>query len=94
MKSECAFKLAELINNRQIRIICTEAQRERIMEELSVLKQDHIDADTRKKGDNQQGEYERYTRTFSGLPRHVDNGNVFPYKNRYLKDQKAKLGQI
>ena len=27
-----------------------EAQRERIMEELSVLKQDHIDADTRKKG--------------------------------------------
>ena len=50
LKSECAFKLAELINNRQIRIICTEAQRERIMEELSVLKQDHIDADTRKKG--------------------------------------------
>ena len=50
MKSECAFKLAEMINNRLLRIICTEAQRERIIEELSVLKQAHIDADTRKKG--------------------------------------------
>lgn len=50
LKSECGFKLAELVNNRQIRIVCTDAQRERIKKELSVLKIDHIDADTRKKG--------------------------------------------
>lgn len=50
LKSECGFKLAELVNNRQIRIVCTDAQRERIKKELSVLKQDHIDADTRRKG--------------------------------------------
>ena len=50
LKSECAFKLAELVNARKIRIVCTEVQRERIIEELGVLKQDHIDADTRKKG--------------------------------------------
>lgn len=50
LKSECGFKLAEMINSRLIRIVCTEAQRERIIEELGVLKQDHIDSDTRKKG--------------------------------------------
>lgn len=50
LKSECSFKLAELVNARKIRIVCTEVQRERIIEELGVLKQDHIDADTRKKG--------------------------------------------
>jgi hypothetical protein len=50
IKSECGFKLAELINARMLRIICTEAQRESIIEELGVLKQDHIDADTKKKG--------------------------------------------
>ena len=50
LKSECAFKLAELINSRQIRIICSDKQRERIKKELAVLKQAHIDADTRKKG--------------------------------------------
>ncbi|WP_221660823.1 phage terminase large subunit [Bacteroides xylanisolvens] len=50
LKSECAFKLAELINARKIRIICTDAQRERIKKELGVLKQDHVDADTKKKG--------------------------------------------
>ena len=50
IKSECAFKLAELINDRKLRIICTEEQKDRIIEELGVLKQDHIDADTKKKG--------------------------------------------
>lgn len=50
LKSECGFKLAELINNRTVRVVCTDAQRERIKKELSVLKQDHIDADTRRKG--------------------------------------------
>lgn len=50
IKSECAFKLAELINKRLIRIVCTESQKEKIIEELSALKQAHIDNDTRKKG--------------------------------------------
>ena len=50
LKSECGFKLAELVNARKLRIVCTEAQKNRIIEELGVLKQDHIDADTRKKG--------------------------------------------
>lgn len=49
LKSECAFKLAELINSRKIRIICTDTQKERIKKELGILKQDHVDADTRKK---------------------------------------------
>ena len=48
LKSECAFKLAELINRRAIKIICTPEQREKIMEELSVLKQANIDNDTGK----------------------------------------------
>ena len=38
------------MNARKLRIVCTEAQRERIIEELGVLKQAHIDADTRRKG--------------------------------------------
>ncbi len=50
LKSECAFKLAELINSRSLRVVCSEHQKEQITEELGVLKQDHIDADTRKKG--------------------------------------------
>lgn len=50
LKSECAFKLAELINKRQFRIICSDEQREHIIEELGVLKQAHIDSDTKKKG--------------------------------------------
>jgi len=49
LKSECGFKLAELINKRKIKIVCTEKQRERIIEELGVLKQFDIDNDTGKK---------------------------------------------
>lgn len=49
IKSECAFKLAELINKRMLRIICTADQRERIMDELGALKQANIDNDTGKK---------------------------------------------
>lgn len=49
LKSECAFKLAELINKRALRIICNADQRERIMDELGALKQANIDNDTGKK---------------------------------------------
>ena len=38
IKSECAFKLAELINKRQIHIICSPAVQERIKQEMTVLK--------------------------------------------------------
>ena len=50
LKSECGFKLAELINNRQIRIICTDKQFEEIKKEISIcLKRDSIDKDETKK---------------------------------------------
>ena len=48
LKSECAFKLAELINDRKIKIICNEMQKELIIEELGCLKKDNIDNDTSK----------------------------------------------
>ncbi len=50
LRAECYFKLAELINNRKIRIICTDEQRERITDELGALKQANIDNDETKKG--------------------------------------------
>ena len=37
LKTQCAYKLAELINNRQILIICTPEQRERLLDELACL---------------------------------------------------------
>jgi hypothetical protein len=49
LKSECAYKLAELINKRLIKIICTAQQRESIMEEVAVLKAADVDNDERKK---------------------------------------------
>lgn len=50
LKSECGFKLAELINNREIRIICTKNQEEEIKKEISMcLKRDSIDKDESKK---------------------------------------------
>ena len=49
IKAECAYKLAEYINNRQMKIICSDTQKERIIEELSVLKSDDIDNDEGKK---------------------------------------------
>lgn len=49
LRSECYFKLAELINNRGIRINCTREQRERIKEELDVIRQAFIDNDVKRK---------------------------------------------
>lgn len=49
LKSECAYKLAEVINNRQIRINCSTEQKQRIIEELGVLKADSVDKDESKK---------------------------------------------
>jgi len=48
LKSECAFKLAELINERKIKIICNEMQKQAIIEELGCLKKDNLDNDTGK----------------------------------------------
>lgn len=49
LKSECAYKLAELINKRQIKIVCSSEQKQRIIEELGILKADSVDADEKKK---------------------------------------------
>lgn len=49
LKSECGFKLAELINKRQLKVICTEAQKEKIMEELGCLQVADVDADEKRK---------------------------------------------
>lgn len=50
LRAECYFKLAEMINQRKIRIECTPEQRERIMDELGALKQSDIDNDVKRKG--------------------------------------------
>jgi len=49
LKSECAYKLAEKINKREIKIICTEDQKQCIIDELGCLKSDDVDADEKKK---------------------------------------------
>ena len=50
LKSDCAFKLAELIQKREIYIKCTDIQiKNMIIEELNMLKRDNIDKDDRKK---------------------------------------------
>lgn len=49
IKDECGYKLAEMINKRLLRIICTDDQRARIEQQLSALKADDIDEDTKKK---------------------------------------------
>lgn len=49
IKTECAYKLAELINKRQLKIICTDKQRELIAQELGELRADSITNDDGKK---------------------------------------------
>ena len=48
LKAECAFKLAYFVNNRLIHVICNEEQKNRITDEMEVLRQDNIDSDTKK----------------------------------------------
>ena len=49
LKTECGYKLAEIINRSQIKIICKDTQKEAIIQELGILKTDNIDKDTGKK---------------------------------------------
>lgn len=49
LKSECAYKLAEFINDRKLKIICSPEQKKRIIEELGILKADQLDGDETKK---------------------------------------------
>jgi hypothetical protein len=49
LKAECAYKLAEVVNNRQMRVICTKEQEEKIKEELGVLKAVDVGNDINKK---------------------------------------------
>ncbi|MDD4515654.1 phage terminase large subunit [Massilibacteroides sp.] len=50
LKDECGFLLAEKINKREIKIICTEAQKEKIIQEVSsCLKRDNTYNDIQKK---------------------------------------------
>lgn len=49
IKDECGFKLAEVINNREIYVICTSQQEEEIKKELSFcLKRDNVNADKKR----------------------------------------------
>jgi hypothetical protein len=49
LKDECAYKLAESINNRELQIICTKEQEQRLLEELPLLMRANIDDDKGKK---------------------------------------------
>ncbi len=49
LKDECGYKLAELVNKREIWIICSPEVSEQIKQEMAVLKANDVDADTKKK---------------------------------------------
>lgn len=49
LKSECGYKLAEMVVKRKLKIICSSEQRVKITEELSVLKADSVDKDETRK---------------------------------------------
>jgi hypothetical protein len=49
IKAECAYKLADMINERKIKVICTDLQKKSIIEEIGMLKADSVDKDESKK---------------------------------------------
>jgi phage terminase large subunit len=49
LKAECAYKLAEFTNNRQIKIICSEEQKYKIIRQMGALKSKSVDADESRK---------------------------------------------
>jgi hypothetical protein len=49
IKDECAYKLAEAINNRELQVICTKEQEHRLLEELPMLMRANVDDDRGKK---------------------------------------------
>lgn len=49
LKTECAYKLAEKVNKREMKVICTAEQKQRIIEEFGVLKTKDVDADEKRK---------------------------------------------
>lgn len=49
IKSQCGYALADAINKREMKIICTDEQQQRIIEELGVLKSLDADADETRK---------------------------------------------
>jgi hypothetical protein len=48
-KTECAYKLAEKVKKHEIYIICTQDQKEKIIQEMGVLKVKSLNADEKKK---------------------------------------------
>lgn len=48
IRTECGFRLAEMINHGQLKILCTNEQRERITDDLSVLKQAGVQGDVKR----------------------------------------------
>jgi hypothetical protein len=49
LKDECAYKLAEVINNRELQIVCTENQKQRLLEEIPMLMCANVDDDRGKR---------------------------------------------
>lgn len=49
LKSECGYLLASYVNQRKMKVLCTQEQKQRIIEELGVLKSKNIDADEKRK---------------------------------------------
>lgn len=43
LRSQCYYKLAEMVNNRAIKVVCSEEQQERIKDELGVIRAMFID---------------------------------------------------
>jgi hypothetical protein len=43
LRSQCYYKLSEMVNNRSIRVICSDEQQERIKDELGVIRSMFID---------------------------------------------------